>query len=103
MEWKRFLCGHMHEQVNDAVRVAPLIVIPRHEFEEALLSWQVVLKDGFGIIDCLERAMNEILGDKLFVSIRKEALHVRSRGVLQEFIDLLDGRVFLRCEREIHN
>jgi len=38
--------NHMHEQVNDTVGVAPLVVIPRHNLEEALLTWQVVLEGG---------------------------------------------------------
>ena len=34
---------HMHEQINHTVGIAPLIVVPRYDFEEALLAGQVVL------------------------------------------------------------
>src|SRR5690606_14107232 len=38
------LAAHVHEQVNNAVAVAPLVVVPAHELEEALLALEVVLE-----------------------------------------------------------
>ena len=41
----------MLEQINYAVGVAPLVVVPRDNLEESLLTRQVVLGGGKGIID----------------------------------------------------
>ena len=41
----------MLEQINYAVGVAPLVVVPRDNLEESLLTRQVVLGGGKGVID----------------------------------------------------
>jgi len=43
--------NHVHQQVDDTIGVAPLVVIPRHDLEEALLTWQIVLERGLRIVD----------------------------------------------------
>ena len=41
----------MHQQVNDTIGVVPLVVIPKHDLEETLLTWRVILQSGLRIVD----------------------------------------------------
>ena len=59
----------MLEQINDAVGVAPLIVIPRYNLEEPLFAGQVVLGGGKGIIDGGIAVMDEVGGHKVFICV----------------------------------
>ena len=40
-----FLCN-VTQQIHHAVRIAPLIVIPRHDLKEALLTFKIILGCG---------------------------------------------------------
>ena len=57
----------MLEQINYAVGVAPLVVVPRDNLEESLLTRQVVLGGGKGIIDGGIAVMDEVGGHKVFI------------------------------------
>merc|ERR1712190_233424 len=43
--------AHVHQQVNNTIGVAPLVVVPRYDLEEALFPWQVVLHGGQRVVD----------------------------------------------------
>ena len=55
----------MLEQINDAVGVAPLIVIPRYNLEEPLFAGQVVLSGGKRIVDGGIAVVDEVCGDQV--------------------------------------
>ena len=61
----------MLEQINDAVGVAPLIVIPRYNLEEPLFAGQVVLGGGKGIIDGGIAVMDEVGRHKVLSAAAK--------------------------------
>ena len=61
----------MLEQINYAVGVAPLIVVPRYNLEESLLTRQVVLGGGKGIIDGGIAVMDEVGRHKVFILLRE--------------------------------
>ena len=58
----------MLEQINYAVGVAPLVVVPRDNLEESLLTRQVVLGGGKGIIDGGIAVVDEVCGDQVLTS-----------------------------------
>mmetsp|Transcript_43989 Transcript_43989/g.76604 ORF Transcript_43989/g.76604 Transcript_43989/m.76604 type:complete len:121 (-) Transcript_43989:24-386(-) len=60
---------HVHQQINNTVGVAPLIVIPGDDLEEALLTWQIVLKSGLGVIDGRVCVVDEICGYELLICV----------------------------------
>merc|ERR1712137_86570 len=94
---------HVHHQVDDAVGVAPLVVVPRHDLEEALLARQVVLQGGLGVIDGGVRVVDEIRRSKLLICVGQDSLHVRFCGCLQLLIDFLDGSVLLSKEGQVNH
>ena len=93
----------MHQEVDDAVGVSPLIIIPRHNLEEALLTLQVVLESGLGVIDGGVHVAHEVHGHQLLIGEGEDALHVALRGLLEQTVDLLDGGVLLCGEGEVND
>ena len=61
----------MLEEIDHAVGVAPLIVIPRYNLEEPLFAGQVVLGGGKGIIDGGIAVMDEVGRHKVFILLRE--------------------------------
>src|SRR5690606_29116844 len=55
------LLDHVSEQVDAAVRVAPLVVVPAHELEEVAVE----LDRRAGIVDARTRVVDEVGGDDL--------------------------------------
>jgi len=96
-----FLRGHVPEQVDDAVRIAPLVVVPADELEEALLAGQVVLLRGEAVVDRGAVVMNEVGRDKLLTAVSENALQVGLGGLLEQAVDLLDGAVAGRGEGQV--
>merc|ERR1740117_522267 len=76
----------MHQQVHHAVGVAPLVVVPGHNLEHALLTRQVVLQCGKRVIDRGVRVVDEIGGDKVLVSEAEESLHVARGCILEQLV-----------------
>mmetsp|Transcript_3228 Transcript_3228/g.3973 ORF Transcript_3228/g.3973 Transcript_3228/m.3973 type:complete len:359 (-) Transcript_3228:18-1094(-) len=93
----------MHQQIHHTVGVAPLVVVPRHDLEEALLALQVVLQGGLGVVDGGVHVVDEIRRDQLLISEGKDALHVGLGCLLHQGIDLLNGGVLLSSEGQIHH
>ena len=61
----------MLEQINYAVGVAPLVVVPRDNLEEPLLTRQVVLGGGKGVIDGGIAVVNEVGRHKVLSAAAK--------------------------------
>ncbi len=101
----RFLLlrGHVPEQVDDAVRITPLIVVPADELEEALLAGQVVLLRGEAVVDRGAVVVDEVGRDKLLAAISENALEIGLGGLLEQAVDLLDGAVAGRGEGQVHD
>ncbi|GET90906.1 glyceraldehyde 3-phosphate dehydrogenase, glycosomal [Leishmania tarentolae] len=97
------LGGHVAHQVHHAVRVGPLVVVPRHDLEEALLSRQVVLQGRLGVVDGAAVVVDKVGADELLIGEAEDALHVRLRRLLDGLVDLLDRRVARCAERQIHD
>merc|ERR1719242_2146640 len=106
-KWKMANClsshlcsNHVHEQVDDTVGVAPFVVVPGHNLEEALLAWQVVLQGGLGVIDGGVHIVDEVRGHQLLIRVGEDTLHVGFCGRLEQLVDLLDGGILLSGEGE---
>eukprot|EP01084_Bolivina_argentea_P214030 363398_1 len=85
--------GHVGQEVHNTVGVTPLVVVPADNLEEALLTGQVVLEGGQGIVDGATVIVDEVGGDKLLGGDSEDAAHVGGGGLLEEGVDLLDGGV----------
>src|SRR5260370_4651717 len=83
--------GQQFDQVAATAGVAPLIVVPRQNFDAAVADDFGV----FGVDDGRIRIALEVGGDQLFFSVGKDAFHWAVRGGLQRRIDgLLRGGLF---------
>merc|ERR1712039_1152967 len=85
--------SHVHQKVDDTVGVAPLVVVPRDDLEETLLTRQVVLKRSLCIVNGGVHIVNKVLRHKLLVCEGENALHVCFRCLLEESVDLFDRGV----------
>src|SRR5262250_2561321 len=54
------LLRHEADEIDDAVRVAPLVVVPGHDLEEPLLALQIVLERGGRVIDRRAPVVDEV-------------------------------------------
>mmetsp|Transcript_105495 Transcript_105495/g.278618 ORF Transcript_105495/g.278618 Transcript_105495/m.278618 type:complete len:376 (+) Transcript_105495:49-1176(+) len=91
--------GHVLDQVNDAARVAPLVVVPGHELHERGVQHDARL----GIEGAGDGARLEVGGHERLVAVAKEPLHVALRASLDLGADLLVGRRLLQLTSEVHD
>merc|ERR1711972_543607 len=70
--------GHVHSQVDQAVGVAPLIVVPAHKLHEGVCECDASadIEDGRGL------AAHKVRGHDLFVGPIKDTLHGAGSGLL---------------------
>src|SRR6185369_11584147 len=92
---------HVEDEVDHAVRVAPLVVVPADDLEEALLAGQVVLQGGEAVVDGRAVVVDKVAGDDFFVGVAKNALEVRLRGLLEQGVDLFDRGILLGTEGQV--
>merc|ERR1712196_662777 len=92
--------AHVHQQVNHTIGVTPLVVVPRNDLEESLLTWQIVLQSCQGVIDGGVWIVNEIRRNQILVGVAEDALQVSVGGFLQKLVDHLDACVLLGCESQ---
>src|SRR5690606_7007503 len=59
------LADHVREQVDAAVRVAPLVVVPAHELEEVAVE----LDRRARVVDARPRIVDEVGGDDLILGV----------------------------------
>merc|ERR1711988_767650 len=93
--------NHVHEEIDNTIGVAPLVVVPGDDLEEALLALQVVLQGSLGVIDGGMHVVDEVCRHQLLICVGKDTLHVGLRGCLEELVDLFDGGVLLSSEGEV--
>merc|ERR1719353_782110 len=80
MVWRRqknlllgsILLGHVAHKINNSAGVSPLIIVPSDQLDKLRVKHNA----GFGIKSRGDRVSNEILGDKILITITKETLHV---------------------------
>jgi hypothetical protein len=99
----RILGSHVAHKVNDAVGVSPLVVVPGHNLEKALLVGKVVLQGGLGVVDGAAVIVDEVGAHELLLSEAEDVLKVCGGGLLQGGIDLLDARVLVGAEGEVNH
>ena len=92
------LRGHVAHEIDHAVRVAPLIVIPGHKLNK-LVKHDASLGIKYGG----DRACNEILGHKGLVGVPEEALHVTVSATLNLLADVFVCGLLTEVSSEIDN
>src|SRR5690554_6729502 len=70
------LFRHVLDQIEHAVAVAPLVVVPAHQLEEVGVQLNACL----GIVDARERTGDEIAADDFVLGVPEETLHRRLGG-----------------------
>mmetsp|Transcript_50682 Transcript_50682/g.83391 ORF Transcript_50682/g.83391 Transcript_50682/m.83391 type:complete len:379 (-) Transcript_50682:25-1161(-) len=96
------LCtDHVHQQVHHTVGIAPLVVVPRHDLEEALLALEVVLQGRLGVVDGGVHVVDEVAGHQLLIGEGQNTLHVSLSGFLHQCVNLFDGGVLLSSEGQV--
>ena len=79
--------GHVDHQVDNAVGVAPLVVVPGDELDEPGVEHDASL----GVEDGGDGAADEVLRHEVLISVSKEALHVTVSTALDLLADILVG------------
>src|SRR4051794_32430498 len=79
------LAGDVLHEVDAAVAVAPLVVIPAHELEELAVQ----LEAAAGVEDGAVRIVDEVGRDHFITGVGKDALEIRLAGLLHRGADFL--------------
>jgi hypothetical protein len=67
---------HVQNQIHDAVAVAPFVVVPAHQLEEALFALEIVLQRGQAVVDRRARIVDEVGGDQFLLGDAENALEI---------------------------
>ena len=87
----------MLEQINYAVGVAPLVVVPRHQLDEGRRERDArVSVEDRGVL-----VADEVRGDDCVLGVVEDALHRALGGGLEGGVDLLDRDLALDDGREV--
>ena len=81
------LGGDLLGEIDDAVGIAPLVVVPGNEFEELAVEFD----RGTGVVDRGALVVGEVGRDHFFVGVAENAREVGLRGFLEGSADLLEG------------
>ena len=92
-----FLANDLLQEIDGAVAVAPLVVIPTDQLEEALVK----LDAAAGVEDRRVRVVDEVRGDHLVGRVGEDALEISLAGVLHRGADFLVAGVLHGLDREI--
>ena len=87
--------GDVANEIDAAVAVAPLVVVPAHQLEEAAVQ----LDAAAGVEDARVRVVDEVGRDDLVVGVGQDALQVRLARLLHRGADLLVARRLHRLAR----
>ena len=93
------LGANLLEQVDAAIGVTPLVVVPGDELEELVVQFHAgacVENAGAGVVD-------EVAGDDLILGVAKDALEVSLAGLLHGLADLLIAGGLGGLEGEIND
>jgi len=88
----------LHE-VNNTARVSVLVVVPGDKLDEVGVEHDT----GIGIEDGRAEVTLEVSGDKGFVTVSKESLHLTLRLGLDDGADLLVGGALLKTAGQVNN
>ena len=91
------LLGHIDQEIADAPRVAPLVVVPGNQLDEVLVQRDTSLS----IEDGGSRVADEIGGDDILISVLKNALVLVFGSSLDDSLDLIIGGLLLEAHDEI--
>ena len=83
---------HVGDQIEDAVRVSPLVVVPRQD----LVHVRVDRARERRVEDRGVRVAVEVDGDELLVAVRQDVLQRSVRRVAQDLVDLVRARALSR-------
>ena len=84
-------------QVDHSVGVAPLVVVPGDDLDEAVVESDA----GVGVEDGGAGIGGEVLGDDLVLSVSEETLELALRGSLDALLDLFVGGVGAELDGEV--
>mmetsp|Transcript_52343 Transcript_52343/g.114493 ORF Transcript_52343/g.114493 Transcript_52343/m.114493 type:complete len:401 (-) Transcript_52343:57-1259(-) len=90
---------HVDGEVDEAVGVAPLVVVPAHKLHEGVVERDAGthIEDGGGL------AGREVRGDNLLIGPVQDTRHGARRGLLDGGHDLLVLGTLLQAHREVHD
>merc|ERR1711862_705776 len=84
--------GHVLDEIDNAARVAPLVVVPGHELHERGVQHDARL----GVEGAGDGARLEVGGHESLVAVAQESLHVALGAPLDLGADLFVGRLLLQ-------
>jgi hypothetical protein len=64
------LGGHVGDQVDDTLRVSPLVIVPRDQLDKVVVERDT----GLGIKDGRVRVADKVSGDNIVLSVAENAL-----------------------------
>src|SRR5437660_4093535 len=91
------LADHVLEQIDAALRIAPFVVVPADELEEAVVQLDAAAR----VEDARMRIMNEVRGDHFFIGVRENPLQVVLAGTLHRRTDVLVACLLHRAHGQI--
>src|SRR5438132_4282530 len=91
------LAGHVTHEIHDAIRVAPLVVVPGDELEEVAVQ----LDRAARVVDARCLVVDEVARDDLFVGVREDALQIGLARLPHGSVDFFQARRLRGLEREV--
>lgn len=89
--------GDVVDEVDDTVRVAPLVIVPRDELDKVAIEGDTSL----GVKDAAATVSDKIRGDDSVLGVTQDAVEGSLRGSLDGLLDLLVGGGTLEADGEI--
>ena len=93
------LLGNVDQEIADAPRVTPLVVVPGDQLDEVLVQ----LDTGLGIEDGGSLVTNEIGGDDIIISVLDDTLVLLLGSSLDGSLDLIVGSLLLEADDKIND
>jgi hypothetical protein len=94
---RTILLGNVHQEVANAPRVTPLVVVPGDQLDEGLVQ----LDAGIGIENRGSRVANEIGRDDLLISVLDDVLVSTLGSFFDGFLDFIIGSFLLEADDEV--
>jgi hypothetical protein len=91
--------GRKHKEIDNARRIAPLIVVPRDKFDKVFVQ----LNAGLGIKDRRSLVSNKVSRHNIFIRVLEDALEIALRSLLDRVLDLIVRGFFLETYYEIND
>ena len=91
------LLGDVRQQVADAARVAPLVVVPRDKLDKVAVQSDT----GLSVEDGRVLVAGKVGGDNLLLSVAEDALVGGLGSLLDDSLDLVVGGALLEADDKI--